>query len=262
MAELDAEGSDTPAVDAGPELTEDALLGGRVRLLQPRRGYRAGLDAALVAAAVHARPGERALDAGCGPGAALLQAAVRSSGAEFAGVERDPQAAELARRNVALNDLESRVQIVKGDIAERIVELEGRRFDHAFSNPPFFDDPSVLRGPAPERRGAWLADAGLVAWTRFLLGAVRDGGSVTVIHRADRLADLLAHLGEGGGSFRIRPVHPFPDAAAKRVLVRALKGGRAPLVLLPGLVVHTREEPRHTPQTEAILRGGAAMSWD
>lgn len=248
--------------DVETPLTEDGLLGGRVRLLQPRRGYRAGMDAALLAAAVEARAGERLIEAGCGAGAALLQVASRNPAVQLTGVERDPAALALARRNFALNGCGARVEFREADVARGPAASGERGYDAAFCNPPFFDDPKSLRGPAPARQGAWLADAGLGAWTRFLLKAVREGGRITVIHRADRLGDLLALLSEGGGSFRIRPVQPFADAPAKRVLVRAVKTGRAPLVLLPALVLHDREGARHTQAVEAILRGEAALGWN
>jgi tRNA1(Val) A37 N6-methylase TrmN6 len=240
-------------------LTCDDLLGGRVRLTQPRVGYRAGLDAALLAAALGARPGERGLEAGCGAGAALLQAAARFPEARFVGVERDSAALELAVENVRRNGLEDRVEARAGDVAERFPALGLPAFDLAFANPPFFDDPSALRSPRPERRGAWMADDGLQAWTRFLLKAVREGGRVVVVHRADRLADLLAGLGEGGGSFQVLPVHAFADRPAKRILVQAIKTGRAPLRLLPSLVLRDDAGPR--PQVEAMLRGEAPLSW-
>lgn len=251
------------ATASAADVREDALMGGRVRLRQPVHGYRAGLDAALLAAAVEARPGERVLEAGCGAGAALLQAATRNGEARFTGVERDEAATALARENIALNSMDARVDVVCGDIAEGFVKLGAPRFDAAFSNPPFFDDPGAIRGPALARRGAWIADAGLMAWTGFLLNAVREGGRVTLIHRADRLADLLSTLADArGGAFRIRPVHPFADLPAKRVLVRAVRGGRSPLVLLPALVLHPRVgDGVHTTQAEAILRGEAPLGW-
>jgi tRNA1(Val) A37 N6-methylase TrmN6 len=244
------------------ETTDDTVLDGRVKLRQPARGYRAGLDAALLAAACDAGDGARVIEAGCGAGGALLAAAVRRPGARFVGVERDPAAAALARENLAGNALSTRVEIVEGDVGVRFSGLGLEPFDAAMANPPFFDDPDALRGPSAERRAAWMADDGLAAWTGFLSKAVREGGSITVIHRADRLADLLALLGEKAGSFQVRPIHPFAEAPAKRVLVRALKSGKAPLRLLPALVLHARDGGAHTPAAEAILRGRAALAWD
>lgn len=243
-------------------VTEDGLMNGRVRLRQPARGYRAGLDAALLAAACDARPGERVLEAGCGPGAALLAAAARRPDTTFVGLERDPDALALAHENIELNGLSERVAALAGDIAQRFSSLQLKPFDAAMANPPFFDDAARLRGPAPERRGAWMADDGLGAWTGFLLKAVREGGSITVIHRADRLADLLGLLGGKAGSFQIRPIHPFADEPAKRVLVRAVKTGKAPLRLLPALILHDRQGAKHRPEIEAILRGEAGLAWD
>lgn len=232
-----------------------------MRLRQSRKGYRAGMDAALLAAACDAAPGQTVIEAGCGPGAALLSAAMRKPDSRFVGVERDPAALALALANIAANGLEDRVQAIEGDIAQKPSSLGLNPFDAALANPPFFDDSGALRGPAPERVGAYIADGGLEAWARFLLKAVHEGGTITLIHRADRLADILALLGSGAGSFRIRPVQPFADEPAKRVLVRAVKTGKAPLALLPALVLHDREGAKHTVETEMLLRGETALGW-
>lgn len=246
-----------PSPPQDVEIVENALLGGRVRLRQPAKGYRAGMDAALLAAAAGAEAGDRVIEAGCGAGAVLMQMAARAPGATVTGVERDPAMAALARENAALNGADATV--LDGDVAAGFRALGLEPFDRAVSNPPFFDDPGSLRTPSPGKHGAWMADDGLAAWTRFLLKAVREGGRIVVIHRADRLGDLLALLGETAGSFSVRPIHPYTDEPAKRVLVQAIKTGRAPLRLLPPLVLHDRSGGKHTPEAEAILRGEAAL---
>ena len=246
-----------PFVPQGGDIVENGLLGGRVRLRQPAKGYRAGMDAALLAAAAGAQPEERVIEAGCGAGAVLMQMAARAPGVRLTGVERDPVMAALARENAALNGVKA--EIVTGDVAGGFRALGLEPFDRAVSNPPFFDDPGALRAPAPGKHGAWMADDGLAAWTRFLLKAVREGGRIVVIHRADRLADLLALLGETAGSFSVRPVHPYADEPAKRVLVQAIKTGKAPLRLLPPLVLHDRSGGKHTVEADAILRGEAGL---
>jgi tRNA1(Val) A37 N6-methylase TrmN6 len=256
-------------------VAESSLLDGRVRLLQPRHGYRAGMDAALLAAAVAARPAQRILEAGCGVGAVLMQVASRRPEVELTGIERDEAAAGIARQNAALNGVADCTTIITGDVSQAFggsvtsagspppspltPELRNQTFDWAISNPPYFDDPGELRLPSPEKRGAWLADDGLAAWCNFLTRAVRDGGSIVMIHRADRLADLLSLLSAKSGSFVIRPVQPFSAAPAKRVIIKAIRGGRAPLRLLPPLVLHDRSGSKHTPEAEAILRGSAAL---
>ncbi|MFN4289052.1 MAG: tRNA1(Val) (adenine(37)-N6)-methyltransferase [Brevundimonas sp.] len=236
-------------------------MGGTITLTQPRHGYRAGMDAGLLAAACQRHGPLRIIEAGCGVGAALLQVAARNREAQLTGLERDEQAVALARANADDNAMGERVRIVRGDVAHGFRALGEPAFDLALCNPPYFDDETKLRAPAPERRGAWIADDGLGAWLGFLLKAVREGGEIVIIHRAERLADILAGLAPKAGSFMIRPVHPHDDAPAKRVIVRAVKTGRAPLTLLPALVMHTREGARHTPQAEAILRGERALEW-
>ena len=256
--------NDSPAPEYAT--TEDRLLDGRFRLLQPTRGYRAGMDAALLAAACDLQPGERALEAGCGAGAVLFQAFKRRPESLFTGIERDLDALALAERNVALNHAEGRVVVRAGDVGrgfagQGFLEPGETPFDLAFANPPFFDDPDSLRAPAPEKRGAWIADTGLDAWIRFLLKAVREGGRVILIHRADRAFDVIALLAGQAGSFQIRPVHPFADEPAKRVIIRAVKTGKAPLQLLPPLVLHDRSGAKHTAEAEAVMRGDAALGW-
>ncbi len=192
----------------------------------------------------------------------MLQAAARRPDARFWGLERDDEAARLARRGAELNGVVDRVEIMAGDVAAGFAALKLRPFDAVLSNPPFFDDAGAIRGPHPARRGAYLADEGLAAWIGFLAKAAREGGSITLIHRADRLSDILAALSAKCGSVRIRPIHPFADAPAKRVLVRAIKTGKAPLELLPPLILHDRSGGKHTAEAEAVLRGAAALGWD
>jgi tRNA1(Val) A37 N6-methylase TrmN6 len=174
----------------------------------------------------------------------LLAAARRRPQTLFTGVERDPAALELARANIALNGLQARVEAVQGDAGAPFKTLGLAPFDTALANPPYFDDAGAIRGPAPAKTGAWIADDGLPAWLAFLLSAVREGGTIA----------------PKAGSFQVRPIQPFAQAPAKRVLLRAIKTGKAPLILLPALVLHD-EGGAHSPQAEAILRGRAAIDW-
>jgi tRNA1(Val) A37 N6-methylase TrmN6 len=219
------------------------------------------MDAALLAAACDAGEGERVLEVGCGVGAVMLAAAARRPGAHFIGLESDPAALAIAGANIALNAMAERVVAQAGDVAAPFSQLGLPAFDAVIANPPFFDDAGALRAPHPAKRAAWIAAEGLAVWLAFLLKAVRQGGSITLIHRADRLADILGLLAPRAGSFQIRAVQPFAEAPAKRVLVRAVKSGKAPLQVLPPLVVHERGGGKHTPEAEAILRGRAELSW-
>ncbi len=239
---------------------EDALLGGRVRLRQAARGYRAGMDAALLAAAVEARPGQTLLDVGCGPGAVLCQVAARRPGVDLTGLERDPVAVALARANLDLNGLGDRARVIEGALADRPAPTPGAAYDWAVANPPFFDDPGAMRAPAAERAGAWMADDGLDAWLAYLRRSVREGGHAVVIHRADRLADILTGWGAAMGDVRIRPIHARSNRAATRVLIRATKASRAAPSLLPPVILQT-SEAEHSAEAERLYRGESGLGW-
>lgn len=235
----------------------DAYLGGRVTLNQAPDGYRAGVDAALLAAALCLKPGARAAEFGCGAGAALLSAAVLNPGAAITGIERDPAALGLAQRNVALNRLGARVTLAQADA---LSWRPDRPLDAVFFNPPFFDDASALRAPKPGKAGAWMNEAGLAAWIDAGLRRLKEGGVLTLVHRADALGAVLGALETRAGDVAVKPVHPRRDTAAKRIVVAARKVSRAPLRILPALVLHPDTGSRFTPEADALLKGEARLA--
>jgi tRNA1(Val) A37 N6-methylase TrmN6 len=236
--------------------TEDRLHGGRVIVFQPAHGYRAGMDAVMLAAAIG--PGGRLLEAGCGAGAALFCVASRQPSAELVGVERDPAMADRARRGVTANSLSARATILEGDVFELGAVLRG--FDGVFVNPPF-DQLGTAQAPHPDRQDAYLTEKTLDRWIAFLSDRLTGGGVLTLIQRAEKLAEILSALDGRLGSAAVFPLRPKAHAPAKRVLVRAVKGGRAPLALLKGLDLHDDSGARHTIEAEAILSGTAPISW-
>ncbi len=245
------------------------LLGGRVKVMQPEKGYRIGMDGALLAAgcaglASEERPQNRrvlcALELGCGVGGALLSLKARLPALSLTGIERETEYAQLAHENITLNGFTD-VAIIQGDIGMGFKSFDLPRFDLVFSNPPYFDDPETLRAPHMAKKAAWIADDGLEVWLDFAAAAVKDGGEIVFIHRADRLGDILSGLSKKCGSFVIRPIQPFADKDAKRVLVRAQRLGKAPLRLLPPLVLHDSGERKHTLWVDSILRGEQRLDW-
>ena len=245
---------------------ETTLLGGRVRLIQPQMGYRIGMDGVLLASACASRitttkSVKRVLELGCGVGGALNTLLTLCQEIHANGLERDTDYLGLAQENLALNGFEKRATLLSADIGAGFKGLGLDRFDLVFSNPPFFDDPEALRAPHLAKRSAWIADDGLEAWLEFAVSAVRDGGEIVFIHRADRLGDLLAGLSAKCGSFMIRPIAPFAGAPAKRILVCAKRLGKAPLQLLAPLILHDHGERKHTPEVEDMLYGRTLLEW-
>jgi tRNA1(Val) A37 N6-methylase TrmN6 len=244
--------------DPAAETTEDAFLGGALRLRQPKSGHRAGHDAILLAAATSARSGDRVVDFGAGVGAAGLAVAKRVAGTRIALVEIDQVLAALARHNAASNAIEARVIAI--DIASSAESfassgLSPDSADVVLMNPPFNDSRRHRSSPNKSREIAHVADAAtLENWIGAARRILKSGGVLTLIWRADGLSEVLAALDRGFGSLAILPVHGNAATPATRVLIRAIKGGRAPTALYPGLMLND-ESGVPNKQVQEILAG-------
>ena len=247
---------------AEAELSRDDFLNGRLSVWQPKAGYRAAMDPVLLAAAVPARPGESALELGCGAGVASLCLAARVPGLAVTGIEVQPAYAGLARRSALANDLA--LEVVEGDIGRMPETLRHRAFDHVLANPPYF----AKGGGTPARDGgrerAQREDLALAEWLRIGLKRLRPGGWLTVIQAADRLPDLLAGLGPGAGSTAVLPIAPRAGRLAGRIILQTRKGGRGAFRLLPPFIIHAgaahlRDGDDQTEAARAVLRDGAAL---
>ncbi|MCO6385036.1 methyltransferase [Oceanicola sp. 502str15] len=247
----------------------DAFLSGRVQAWQPVTGYRAGLDAVFLASAVPARAGETALELGAGAGVASLCLAARVPGVRVTAVERDASYAALARRNGAENARggAAPLEVVEADLAELPEAVKARRFTHLLFNPPYFDRSRGKASPHAAREAAMGEETPIGIWVDVAARRLSPGGWLTVIHRAERLPDLLAAMvARGGfGGATVLPLTGREGRAAGRVIVQARKGGRAEARLLAPMVlhegpVHRSDAEDYTPEVAAILRDGAALT--
>ncbi len=250
--------ADLPA--QGGHFTQDTLLSGRVHLKQSATGYRAAVDPVLLAAAVPLRGNsQRVLDLGCGPGAALLCYLTRIHTDKGVGIEVDSTAAELCRTNIAANGLTDRAAVVEGDVRDAGTLIDAGAFDQVFANPPYLDPGAADRPPDPDRdRSHVEGEAALSDWLDAMLLALRPKGGLTMIHRADRVQEIIAGLHGRAGDVTIIPIWPRAGVAAKRVIVTARKGVRGGATLHPGLVLHGVGQA-YTPAAEAVLREGRAL---
>ncbi len=258
----------SPMLENADGLTEDRWLGGRLALVQPKRGHRVGTDAALLAAAA-GTPEGRIVDVGAGVGAVGL-ALIRKSARAFADlVEIDPDLARLAEINVARNGLEARARVFRIDVlkshARREAGLNDEAADCVVTNPPFFEPGAVHVSPDGARARAHVlplveGGATLAAWIRASLALLKPGGRFAMIHRPDALATILAAVENRLGAVALLPVHSFARAGAHRLQIAGVKGSRAPLRIAPPLIVH-EADGRLTPDADAIHHGEAPIDW-
>ena len=245
---------------ADADLSDDKFLCGRLRLLQPLKGYRAATDPVLLAAACPVEPGESVLDLGCGAGAAALCLGHRVPGLSLSGLELQPGYADLARRNADRNGMA--LDVHEGDIA-RMPSALRRDFDHVIANPPYYPA-SGSPSPVAARARAMQVTTPLSDWVSAATRRLRPGGWLTLICGADGLPQVLAALAPKLGSAAVLPLTAREGRPALRVIVQARKGGRAPFRLLAPFVIH--QGPAHdgdresyTPAANAVLRDGADL---
>jgi len=235
------------------DLSEDTLLGGRVKLLQPRDGFRAALDPVLLAAFIAARSGESVLELGCGTGAAFLCLNARVPGLSITAVERDADLVDIARCNAGLNLLPA--QIHAADARER---RDLPPMHHAFANPPYWSGGTP--SPLAKRRQAAHEDAPLEEWVQAMARPLRHKGSLSLVLPAARFAEAAASLRAAHcGAIRLMPLWPRLGMPAKRILIQGRRGGRGPDEVLPGLVLH-EADGSYTQAAQAVLRDASALT--
>ncbi len=240
-------------------VSRDLLLGGRVSLDQPASGYRAAIDPILLAAAVPVFASGSVLDLGCGVGAAALCLLARVPAARVTGLDLQRDLVRLAGENARRNGVADRFVPIAGDVAKLPPRLAPGGFDHVMCNPPHLKAGAGRPSPDPVRDMANReGPADLKTWVGAALAMARPKGSVTLIHRADRLDEILAALLGRAGDVAVCPLWPGPGKPARRVIVQARKGAAGPLRLLPGLVLH-RPEGAYTAAADGILRDAAPL---
>lgn len=246
------------------DLSCDGFLGGALRLWQPRKGYRAGLDPVLLAAAVPARPGQSVLELGCGAGAAILCLGTRVPGMRLTGVELQPDYADLARRNADLND--QTLQVIQADLTDLPDDLRQLQFDHVIANPPYFRAGAHTGAADLGRQTALGGETPLKDWIAVAAKRLVPRGYLHVIQRTDRLPEMLNACTGRLGSVEVLPLAARQSRAPDLILMRARKGGKAGFRLHAPLVFHLgdrheQDGESYVPEISAILRHGQALAW-
>lgn len=246
------------------QLTQNAFLGGRLSLLQPREGYRAGVDPVLLASVIPAQAGQSVLELGCGAGAAILSLLTRIDGVQGHGVELQPEYADLARRNAAQNNLS--IEVSCADLSALPDALRQLRFDHVIANPPYYRSGAHSQARDVGRSVALGGDTPLTKWVEVAARRLLPKGFLHVIQRTDRLPELIAACEGRLGSLEVLPLAARPTRAPDLVILRARKEGKSPFRLHAPQVLHegashTADAESYVPEIRAVLRDGAALQW-
>ena len=255
--------ADATAIVKHTEVTADAFLGGRLTIRQPVKGFRAGLDSVLLGAAV-APAAAALLDLGAGVGTAALVALAGHPSRAATLVESDAAMAELAAHNIAANGFAARAYVLPLDLTasgrtRAAAGLEADTYDSVIANPPFFET-----GTRASSRGAaarHMSPEALDLWVKTAATHAAPGGEIIFFHVAERLQALLAAFGARFGALTVLPLVPREGEPAHRILVRGIKGSRAPLTLLGSRALHTPAGRQFRPEFEAIFRGDDRLHW-
>jgi tRNA1(Val) A37 N6-methylase TrmN6 len=253
-----------PAGNVPHSLTEDAFLGGRLRILQPEKGYRAGIDAVFLAASIPVAAGETVFEAGIGAGAAALCLISRIPAVHVTGIEVAARYSMMCEENAKRNGFGQLLKVIHADVKDAMRRdlasmPQHGTFAHAYANPPYFEDGKVTASPSLLKAQAHSFGPGdLDLWIKVMHAMVGLRGTVTLIHRAESLGKILESMEERFGDIRVAPLYAREGTAASRVIVQGVKGSKAPMQLLPGLILHG-DGSDFTPDADAVLREG--MAW-
>ena len=233
------------------QYTIDDFLGGKIRLKQPKVGYRATSDAVLLASSVGIKKNETLLDVGCGSGVVAFSIAARVPSTQLTGVEVQQDLVHLTRENAILNEF--KMDVIEADISQKVPSLHGQLFHHVVTNPPFYTED-------PKRANAQVAFAykqvvPLEKWIDFCLKHVRPKGTFSMIHRTEAVPDILSLLQKKLGGICLIPIWPKPGVSPKRVIIRGVLGSQKPFSIHKGVVMHNLDNTR-TQQAENIMRHG------
>ena len=240
--------------------TEDFLLGGRLLIRQPSQGYRVAIDPIFLAASIDVQPGDTILDVGAGVGAASLCLAVRCPHIRVTAVELVREHMRYAVDNIAINKLRDQVEVLHGDLLRPPPRLAAGTYTHVMTNPPYLEAARGRVSPnATKTISNHEGEASLDQWAKFCLLMVKPKGTVTFIHRADRLDEILSYFSGKLGNIVVYPLWPGKNKPAKRVLVRGVKSTHGALKLMPGMVLH-HDDGKFTTDADAILRQAAGIN--
>jgi tRNA1(Val) A37 N6-methylase TrmN6 len=243
------------------DITQDYILGGRVSIRQPSTGYRVAIDPIFLASSINAVKGETILDVGAGVGSASLCLSLRIPGLKITGLEVQKSMVRLASENIAINNMRNSIEMLNGNLIAPPPRLAAGTFSHVMVNPPYLEETaSKINYVNENKKISHLETVSFDMWARFCMLMVRPNGTITFIHSADKLDNILSIFLGKVGDISVYPLWPGNDDPAKRVIVRVRKNSQAPMKLLQGMKLHD-STGKYSRDAEHILRDGCGLDW-
>ena len=260
VGDLKIKKKDYIAIENKFSVTEDKILGGRITILQPKKGYRVAIDPILMAASVPARKGDKILEIGAGSGAATFCLAIRVPDTELVGVELQSELFDLAKAAVAINRLDGRVKMVNTDLLDCPSDkVKDGEFDHVMANPPYLKKGTAIASPNPQIERAHIESKAILSdWISFAIRKLRKGGTITLIHRYDRKDEIVSELSKFTGDLTLFPLLPKKGASLKRIIIQAVKGTEGAIKISSGLILH-EQSGKFTKEAISILKDGQEL---
>ena len=260
FGDLKIKKKDYIAIQGESSVTEDQILGGKITILQPKKGYRVAIDPMLMAASVPAKTGDKASEIGVGSGAATFCLAVRVPDVQLVGVELQIELFQLAKAAVGINHLDGRIKLVNSDLLDCPNDkVKDGEFDHVMANPPYLKQGTAIASPNPQIERAHIESKAILSdWIMFAIRKLRKGGTITLIHRYDRKDEIVAELSKFTGDLNLFPLLPKKGESSKRIIIQAVKGAEGAIRISSGLILH-EQSGKFTKEAISILKDGQEL---
>lgn len=227
----------------------DDLQRNGYKIIQNPAKFCFGMDAVLLSGFTKIKPGEQCLDLGTGTGIIPILLYGKTKGNSFSALEIQEESADMARRSVAYNHLEDKINIVTGDIKEATKIFGAASFDVVTTNPPYMNDRHGIKNPhLPKAIARHEIFCTLEDVIRESAKVLKPNGRFFMVHRPFRLIEMTNLLTSFGlEPKRMQFVHPYINKEPNMVLIEALKGGKSmvriekPLIVYESDGVYTKE---------------------
>ena len=243
--------------------TLDNFLGGKLKIYQLKRGFRAGHDSVLLASSIKAREGDLCLELGFGTGVVSLSLAKRIPKINIVGIENDPEMLKISKKNIELNNFKKNIKVFDSDIDGKIENfhfIKRHSFDQIYANPPYFIEENLSKPTDKNKRNANIGNKNTFdIWLKKALTFSKSGGTITFINHIQNLPKMLSLFSKKLGDIKITPIFPKKNKKASRVIISGVRDSKKSLTYNHGLIL-TNKDGKIPKNIDRLLRNGIGFN--